>query len=353
MNTKSKLLMNKHLHNVEEVLRCSNATPFRGYEGQGYRCCYCTQQCMKPGDLKAHTALTHEGIKKAYFGYAHIEKFNIKLDITDLHCTLCGSTIDNIEALVNHLINDHNKLIHTDIKSHIIPFKFDGGEGLRCFICSNRFNAFKALLEHMKLHIRNFVCQVCDAGFINRSQLRYHFQTHKTGTFKCDHCEKVFSTSLKCKSHMRSVHEKSVINKCGFCEATFVSYRHKQKHQLEEHGVDCQVKCEACGRSFQSQGSYRKHLRANHLMERRFECTFCDLKFFTVTGLNRHMVKHTGARDFKCDVCHKAFGRRNTLREHMRIHTDDRRFKCEYCGLAFVQKCSWRGHMRSRHGEEV
>ncbi|CAK1587572.1 unnamed protein product [Parnassius mnemosyne] len=345
--------LSKHRMNMREILANSNATPIRCHGGIGYACSFCTDQYPDPADLKKHTIASHPNVTKFMKG-KDLYRFHVKLDITDLRCKVCDSNIENLEQLIDHLRNTHNKNIYTDIKNQILPFKFDS-ETLRCFLCTNKFHKFKTLQEHMNIHYRNFICEVCDAGFVTRGIMIQHSESHKFGSFKCDFCPKEFNTLRKKKSHEKCVHiHSNMLNKCGYCNEKFKDYRRKQKHMTEAHGAPSQeLKCEACDKTFAGQKHLSVHIKRVHLIERRHQCTECEMTFFSSAEMKIHMLKHTGVRDFKCSICHKSYGRRRTLQEHMRIHADDRRFKCEHCGQAFVQKCSWRGHMRAKHGESV
>ncbi|XP_034838121.1 zinc finger protein 260-like isoform X21 [Maniola hyperantus] len=343
----------KHLINAREIFTWSNATPVRTQSDAGYSCCYCEVVYKHPADLKKHTKDTHKGIEDSNFNKKRdLTAFCVKTDITDLQCLICCKPIENIDVLINHLKNVHKKRLFTDIKNHFIPFKFDT-DNLQCCICSNQFQKFKLLLEHMNSHTRNFVCEKCDAGFINRKSLRVHQDQHAEGKFKCALCTDVFSTLAKQKLHIRSAHKPAKFrNRCRICNELFKDYQKKLKHMREVHQVQKTQKCSACERIFTTRKSYSIHMQRDHLMERRHKCLVCDKSFFESTSLKEHMKVHTGERDFQCDVCLKRYGRKTTLREHMRIHADDRRFKCECCGQAFVQKCSWRGHMRAKHGQD-
>ncbi|CAH2062239.1 unnamed protein product, partial [Iphiclides podalirius] len=345
--------LQKHYANIRLILQYSNATPIGRHGGIGYMCSFCADQYSEPADLKRHTLENHKGISTASFTRRHdLNSYCVKLDITGLRCKLCQSDIANTEQLIEHLQNHHKENLHTDIKSHIISFKFDSADTLRCHICSNEFVKFKMLLEHMNIHCRNYVCDVCDAGYVNLRKLMTHTEVHKTGLFACDYCPKVFNTLQKKKSHEKCVHTHSnVLNKCCLCGETFRDYRKKEAHMIEAHGTrSLTLKCHACDKTFTSQKAHRIHTKRDHLLERRHVCTECEMRFFSSTELKEHMVKHTGVRNYRCGVCSKSYGRKWTLKEHMRIHEDDKRFGCEHCGQAFVQKCSWRGHMRAKHG---
>ncbi|XP_072943121.1 uncharacterized protein [Epargyreus clarus] len=344
--------MKKHKVNAIHIFQCSNATPIRCHLGRGYACCFCEDQYPNPGDLKKHTVDTHDVIEQiASVIGKDSYRLCIKLDITALQCKICKENIDTVELLIDHLMAVHDKKMYTDVKHQILPFKFDS-DVLKCFICQNVFNKFKALMEHMSVHYRNFNCDKCDTGFVNRKKLYFHMAGHKTGVFKCEHCPKVFNTNLKKKAHEYQAHIHSKRNKCRYCDDRFSDTRQKDMHLERVHGVPTFArKCQACDKTFAHQNALLIHMKRHHLIERPNKCNQCEKAFFSSTELRAHMVKHTGQREFQCVVCSKSYGRKWTLTEHMRIHADDRRFKCEHCNMAFVQKCSWRGHMRSKHGE--
>nr|XP_034838128.1 zinc finger protein 816-like [Maniola hyperantus] len=344
----------KHYTNFEAVLAHSNATPIRSHDGFAYTCCFCTDQYTNPAELKKHTLMTHDNSderrdfmkKQCTFDYL------LKLDITLLKCKECDENIDTLEGLFDHLQNEHKKLIYTDVKNQMIPFKF-GDEELKCVVCALVFSKFKVLLEHMHTHYKNYVCDVCDYGCINRKVMKYHKLSHKTGSFGCSNCSKVFETRERLRSHMSAVHKyMNMPNKCGICNERFKSGPMKDKHMVAVHGMSPVIrKCSACDKTFTSQNLLRLHTKKFHLMERRFQCTECEMTFFENTRLKYHMLKHTGKKDFQCEICLKWYTSKKVLKEHLRIHMNDRRYKCLQCGRGFVQKCSWRGHMRTVHGE--
>lgn len=212
------------------------------------------------------------------------------------------------------------------------------------------------LLEHMNTHYRNFVCDVCDAGFVNSMNYSNHMHTHDTGIFNCEHCPQVFDTKLKLKAHERLLHSDKgpIQHRCAYCNENFGDYKKKMAHLAAMHGIKIPpVKCEACDKVFKDKQSLSVHVRRDHLMDRRYKCTECDKSFFKTSDYKHHLLKHSGLRSYKCDVCSKAFGRAYTLREHMKIHDNVRMFKCDYCNHKFIQKCSWKCHMKTKHGEDV
>ncbi|CAH2100611.1 unnamed protein product [Euphydryas editha] len=349
--------LSKHHHNIKEILQWSNTTPIHGRSDLGYLCCYCTEKFPVPADLKNHTLQLHKNDPNPKFLQKRdLKKYHVKVDITGLQCDICKMNIQNIEDLIDHLRRNHEKKIYTDIKNHVVGFKFEGSNSneLKCAICSNVYTKFKMLFEHMHKHSRNYICDECGSGFINNRALLNHQKRHNLGEFKCEHCEKVFDNLYKKNSHVTTVHVHGyLINKCGYCNQKFAGYRTKAEHLRTAHGITERAKCQACEKSFSTKDSLNKHIKRHHLMDNRYSCTLCDMKFHANKSLEEHMVKHTKTRSFQCRVCFKRYGRQQTLKEHMRIHDNDRRFKCEHCVMAFVQKCSWRRHMQAKHDDQI
>lgn len=262
--------VNKHLDNIRVLLLNSNATPIKCHAGIGYKCCFCAEQYPDAKDLKSHTIERHRDIIGNYLKGKSMLSYIVKLDITWLQCTLCGLNIRELEDLTEHLVKDHQKVYNNDIKSHIVPFRFDS-EPLQCVICHNEFNNFKVLLEHMNIHFSNHVCEVCGCGFVNRRTLLAHGYRHVTGVFKCTYCPKVYDTKIKQKDHERAVHIcLNKRNKCGYCGEKFTDYAKKKDHEVREHGAKPVVlKCQACGKTFDNQRVLTIHTKAYHMLERR------------------------------------------------------------------------------------
>lgn len=345
--------INMQFTNIKEIIKNTNATPIKGYNDMGYMCCYCPETFLKTADLKTHTSVNHHNIYEAYFMRETIFNYHVKLDITDLLCKLCGSNINTLEDLMDHLQSKHDIKLYRDIKNHIIPFKFDT-ESLQCFICFNVFNKFRTLAFHMSIHYRNYVCEVCDMGFINQRHLSAHRMIHKGGSFKCDFCPKVYGTRQVKRTHEKMYHSNANTLKCGYCSETFRWYINKEKHLAEVHNIKTGVvKCQACEKTFGTRANLTAHVKRHHLIYKPYVCEICDMKFGERIQLMNHMVSHGGDRVYKCEICLKGYARLNTLRDHMKIHSEDNRFKCEHCDQEFVQKGRWKGHMRSKHGELV
>ncbi|XP_031766500.2 zinc finger imprinted 3-like isoform X2 [Galleria mellonella] len=343
----------KHKANITNIIKYSNCTPFSSKTLTGIVCAYCKDTHPNTETLRTHTQEVHK--EDDLNANKRIDKNNmsLKVDITDLKCSICNAKTPLISDLKMHLMKEHDIKFYLDINDYILEFKLTDGEMLNCALCHSTYETFKMLLQHMNGHYRNYICEVCDLGFINKHRLKNHQRTHELGTFKCSFCDKVFSTRVKMMCHEKYTHNTSAryTTNCPYCDQSFTSYYQRNRHMSNEHNTAAaSYKCNICDKSFILKSKLTSHIKKVHLMERNHKCAECGQGFFIKQSLDEHMIKHTGERVYKCTVCHKAYARKKTLREHMRIHNNDRRFKCGVCGLAFIQKCSLKSHMLSNHG---
>ncbi|KAG6460262.1 hypothetical protein O3G_MSEX011859 [Manduca sexta] len=344
----------KHKENLQTILKYSNATPFKNKSLLGFICGYCEAAYPDPADLRTHTEIDHKKERLEFKSSFDMTEYSVKLNVADLMCTLCDAKMDNLGALKEHLVKIHDKTFHNDIKDHILQFKLKKGDCFDCAMCSSTYETFKMLKQHMNKHYSNYICSKCGTAFATKRSLNAHRTTHQEGSFKCDHCDKVFATrSKKCyHEKMKHLGARNISN-CPYCNEPFRSYYQRNQHLVKVHNNEAQYKCNVCNKAYILKSLLMYHIKKSHLMERNCQCTECGFRFFSKKALKAHMVKHTGERIYACEVCKKSYARKYTLREHMRIHNNDRRFKCDVCGLTFVQKCSLKSHLLSNHGISV
>lgn len=252
--------VNKHRENIRTILLATNATPIGRYGSLGYNCCYCKDVYSEPKELKKHTIEQHdEGNISTFKNNYTMLNYIVKLDITGLRCEMCMKPFKELKEIIEHLTIEHEKSFHTDIPSHIVPFRFDS-DTLHCVECSFEYHNFKILLEHMNTHYSNNICEVCEAGFVNRRMLQAHMYRHKTGVFQCGFCTKVFDTRIKMKVHERMVHlYVKKRPKCNVCEKKFKDFNKMIQHEADAHGLERKFKCDLCNRMFTTQRSFQIH----------------------------------------------------------------------------------------------
>lgn len=272
----------------------------------------------------------------------------IKIDITDLQCTVCDMEMSDLNDLKDHLVTVHNKTIYKNIKDIILPFRLEAGTSYRCVICSLEHISFKNLYHHMSSHYSNYCCNKCGAGYITIAALRKHQKTHENGNFPCVYCEKTYTSLSKKKQHEKGVHTGGWLrNKCPHCPQIFVSYYDRSEHLVEVHNeARVTYPCNACDKVYKKKFELNRHIKHHHLQQKNYQCHTCNAKFFSKRGLTDHVAKHDGGEQHACHVCGKVFSRCRTLKEHLKVHEDGRKFQCEVCKKTFVQKCSLKSHIK-------
>lgn len=340
-----------HITNAGTILECSNVTPFKSKSRLGFPCFYCRNVFENQEKLREHTSQHKKSEIRHILKTYGAECLVVYVDTTDLKCTLCDKSMQNLNSLKSHLINVHKKKMYPEFTDRVIPYKLSDSGVHECQVCGFNFETFGSIERHMNVHYRNYVCKECGTGFVTKYRLKVHTKSmHAGGNYPCEICGKVFSTTQKYKNHVNTVHKLLKRFKCTKCPERFAEYFRRQKHLVQVHGVaPLQYKCKVCDKSFDRRYTLSRHMKRDHLEERDYQCEICTYRCFTKNELRVHMVKHNGERIFECSVCKKSYARKKTLKEHMRIHNNDRRFACAVCGQAFVQKCSLKGHLKTHH----
>ncbi|KAI5631842.1 prolyl oligopeptidase family domain-containing protein [Phthorimaea operculella] len=317
--------------NTAILLENSNLTPFKSKTRTAYPCFYCRKSIENQHKLREHQMRMH---KKSHLrkllSVSGAESLVVYVDTTDLKCTICEGNVDNINDLKEHLTKIHKKEFIQGVTDRVIPFKLSEDNIFECQVCRFSLETFGAIERHMNTHYRNYVCRECGTGCITKYRLKVHIKNmHIEGNFPCEHCQKVFTSHLKLKNHVNTVHKMFNRFKCQKCPERFSDYFKRQRHMVEKHGVaPLRYKCNVCDRTFPRRYTLSRHMRRDHLEMKDYQCDICPYTCFTNNELQVHMVKHNGDRIFECHICSKAYARKKTLTEHMRIHNNDRRFAC-------------------------
>ncbi|XP_060809251.1 zinc finger protein 208 [Amyelois transitella] len=355
MESARKLLIKRR--NVEYVLQYSNATPFLWYKSK-YRCFFCSEPMKDPSILREHTATAHQ--------FANIElavhdrtKNNrnkdaaVKIDVTDLTCNLCTTSVDTLEELIHHLIIAHDAEYDLEVPNCLLPFKLDK-DNLTCPTCNMKFVFFEYLLRHANKHhlSHDYICDVCGTSFQGENHLKMHHRYyHREGGYTCDYCGISLATLSKKILHEKNVHHVNLPT-CPHCSETFLSPYFKKLHLANVHRVEeVIIKCPYCPKVYPQESIMSRHMRRVHLREKNVECEVCGDKFFGPYDVKMHMVKHNGEKKFICSVCGKKFSKKSNLNSHSVSHTGEKKFVCSICNKAFAHLTNYRIHMKNRHVE--
>lgn len=230
-----------------------------------------------------------------------------------LFCVECKAEFYTQMALKEHCHNNHPAKSLT---------------GRECENCNERFEDFKDLIIHRKLHMRPFLCLTCWGGYYNENDYNSHScqanqprrskESEKT-LRQCDQCGKSYPQGY-IKVHMMT-HGTDKRYSCKYCPKKFKVANGLNSHILWNHKRTRNHKCEVCNATFISASAKSTHIRKNHLKEKKYGCESCVKRFFSKSELQRHMLTHTGVKNFHCHLCDKSYQTRYGLNVHLKSHS--------------------------------
>ncbi|KAI4463067.1 zinc finger and scan domain-containing [Holotrichia oblita] len=215
------------------------------------------------------------------------------------------------------------------------------------FICNKCHKTFENE-EDLEFHKNECVCYKCsECGevFFTEDEQDRHFQMHTTTkSYSCEKCYQSFKTQSELKYHIRRHIDKSIT--CNICLKTYPSFQSLQKHKIVHELLRKRYRCDMCNKSFTTSHLFKIHRNLRH--KEQHKCKICNQVFNLYYSLRRHMYnKHY--KPFICETCGLRCSAKSVLVEHIRVHTGERPFKCEACGKGFAQKSTLTVHIRCVH----
>ena len=210
---------------------------------------------------------------------------NTKSDLmTHTHCSECKLSVQNMQALIEHIKKKHEKEINSiceirdckQSKSDIVQFK------LKVQRLEDDLKVKDALIESMKIYSNNnevVKCPRCGKVYKTKQELSSHINENhspKTGIFSCSVCEAKFTKDHALNQHVNSVHndddeqdiEPELLDctwKCGF--------RAKSEDDMVKHLDETHLKadhvCSQCGKTTNSDNELKEHKERFHGNQRK------------------------------------------------------------------------------------
>ena len=218
---KRKRRITEDAANAVIIIQYSNAVVFRWHRGK-FMCAYYPKMEPNIMEIRAHS-LNHEKLE-IFENPTVRNSFPLRIEITDLTCSLCDKKVQNIDILKTHLTEEHSKIFNTDFPDGVMPFVLTGKE-YECVHCSLVYKQFMTLFTHMNQHYQSYVCPTCGKGFSGRNKLRSHLVTHEFGQFDCTKCDSVFPSRSAKNRHLATAHGRNDRHRCPICDEHF-RYNH-------------------------------------------------------------------------------------------------------------------------------
>ncbi|RVE54719.1 hypothetical protein evm_000486 [Chilo suppressalis] len=176
-------------------------------------------------------------------------------EIQTLFCVECKADFSSVKALGEHCNSSHT------VKCTV---------GRDCEYCNEKFDDFRSLVLHRKLHMRPYLCENCWDGFYNLNDLNAHS------------CQPNKTKKDKGKSER-------VLRQCDQCGKSYPP-GYIRIHMLT-HSNNHPYSCKYCPKKFKVPGGLHSHVLWNHKRTRNHKCEVCNATFISSSSRSSHILK--------------------------------------------------------------
>lgn len=127
-----------------------------------------------------------------------------------------------------------------------------------------------------------------------------HTRFKSFGRYFVEFWNEYFQSTGKCVRDLPIKHFLSAVELVNLCDLSQCCC----KNLLAKLYKEKQFRCQHCEKSFSTEAALRWHRSQHELEKPRFDCVFCPRNFATKVAVLRHMELHTN--DYTCEVCQQA-----------------------------------------------
>ncbi|XP_028041258.1 oocyte zinc finger protein XlCOF26-like [Bombyx mandarina] len=194
-------------------------------------CLICGANFFTFGPLLQHTNKDHKGTSR-------------------ILCEICGQNFKD-----GVMLKAHVKVAHENA-------------GLLCTECGEKFETKCKLKTHQKHQHdieKKYVCLVCPLSFQSHYKRSRHMATEHDNreVINCPHCPKTFVFRSMMMTHVRDAHLKVKNHICGVCGWKAVN-TNRLKNHMYKHSGEKNFKCDICDKAFTTRKIMKAHLARMH-----------------------------------------------------------------------------------------
>ncbi|CAH2987561.1 unnamed protein product [Chilo suppressalis] len=295
--------------------------------------------------------LSHAANIAALLEFSNVTAFKAKHQRA-YPCFYCEKLFEDFEELRHHQSTSHTKENMTQcvLKKYRIGkpdslVVYVDVAGLKCTICEKPMATLKELKTHLtSVHEKTMYLELSDRVIPFRVC---------ENNFQCQICGNLYETFGSIERHMNTHYRNYV---CEECDSGFVTKQRLRIHGYHMHSNKQEkYECEVCHKQFTTQQKRRIHQETVHENVKKYKCNRCPERFNEYFRRHKHMVLVHGVApiEYKCNVCDKCFDRRYSLSTHMRTHIQQKDVYCELCPYRCFTKVELRHHMVKHNGERI
>lgn len=147
--------------------------------------------------------------------------------------------------------------------------------------------------------------------------LSYHYNYMTGSKFQCHLCEGVFSRAWTLQLHLKTTHNKTIMDQKQLESQSITSQQNGTTHKIT-------LMCGQCAYPAKNANDLKKHMQTSHVNAPVFKCAKCGYLLRTQKRLDQHILEiHNGARNIKCRFCPKTFSVELYAKNHERkVHNN-------------------------------